>query len=207
MNKQKHFYIIEENIKNPKMFELKTFTTIDKYIRFNQNSLKDFLWGKSFKTMLKNGLFMTKKDRTYNASISIQRLVGCLYSDITGMEMHHINKDKTNNTLYNLVPLESDVNTSIDSLPFNEMQEFGRKEHQKWIKSFNKKRRNTVANNPLLIIDILSNSIGKTTKAVHTMFKKKIKSIKVIRNILNIFFYAEEFLKYLEKNNISIYDN
>ena len=118
---QKHFYVIEENVKNPKLFELETYKYKDDYIRFNQNSLRNFLGKKSFRAMLKNGLFMTKKNRTYNASIPIQRLIGCLYSDITGLEMHHINKDKLNNSFVNLVPLNSDVNTKIDNLPKNQM--------------------------------------------------------------------------------------
>ena len=159
------------------------------------------------KLLLENGLFMSKKDRTYNAPISMQRLVGCLYSDITGMEMHHINKDKTDNSFINLVPLESDINKSIDSLPEEEMIEFGRQKHKEWEELINKKKRDTVANNPKLILDILSIGINKTAVAVLKLFKKKIKSIKTIRNILNTFFYKEEFLKYLKKNRISIFDN
>ena len=189
------------------MFELKTFTSSDKYIRFNQNSIKDFLGSKSFKLLLENGLFKTKMIREYNATLDIQRLVGCLYSDITSMEMHHINKDKSDNHFTNIVPLESEVNKHIDSLPLNELIEFGKQKHKEWEQRINKKKRDTVANNPYLIIDILSNSINKTAVAIHKLFRKEIKSIKTIRNILNTYFYKEDFLQYLQRNKISIFDS
>ena len=207
MKKIKHFYVIEENIKDSKIFELKTFTGKDKYIKFNQNSLKEFLGKKSFKNLLKNGLFMNKKDRKYNAANSLQRLVGCLYSNITGLEMHHINKDKTNNAFCNIVPLESNLNKSIDSLPTDKMLKFGENMHQEWVKEINKKNKNTLSNNDSLILEILSNSIGKTAKAIHKIFKGKIKSIKVIYRILNTYFYTEEFLRHLKSNKINILDN
>ena len=87
------------------------------------------------------------------------------------------------------------------------MLDFGKQKHQEWVQKINKSKRDTLANNALLIIDILSSSINKTAKAVHKIFKSKIKSIKVIRKILNTYFYAEEFLKYLKNNKINIYDN
>lgn len=207
MKNKKYIYVIEENIKTAKMFELKTFISNDKYIRFNQDSLKNFLSKKCFDELLKKGLFMTKIPRMYNAVISLQRLIGCLYSNITDMEMHHINKDKLNNKLDNLVPLEKELNISIDSLPFEEMLKVGQNRHQEWVKEFNKSSRHTLANNDFLIFEILSNSIGKTAKAVHKIFIDKIKSIKIIYEILNKYFYTEDFLKYLKDSDINVCDN
>lgn len=205
-NKTK-FYVIEENIKNSKIFELKTFTASDGYIRFNQNSLKNFIEPKSFKALLKNGLFKTKKDRTYNAPISVQRLVGCLYGDITGMDMHHINKNKSDNRFMNLVPLDGDTNKRIDNLPTDEMIQFGETTHQEWVQQINKKKRNTLSENPLLILDILTHSIGKKQKDVHRQFRDKVKSIKIIRKILKTYYYKENFIFFLKHNNINIYSN
>ena len=205
LNNAKSFYVVEENINKSKMFELKTFSASDGYIRFNQNSLKDFIEPKSFNMLLKNGLFKSKKDRTYNAQISIQRLVGCFYDDITGMDMHHINKNKSDNRFVNLVPLDGDTNKRIDSLPTEEMIQFGKTKHNEWVKQINKKKRSTLSENYLLIYDILSHSIGKKVKEVHRLFKDKIKSIKVIGKILKTYYYKENFLKYLELNNIDIY--
>lgn len=204
MKKQKHYFVIEENIKKSKMFELKVDIYSDNYVRFNQDSLKEHLEKKSFKKMLQNGLFKSKKVRNYNATTSIQRLVACLYGDITGMEIHHINKDRLDNRFINLVPLDSDTHAEINNLSGEELLRQGNLKHKEWVERINKQPRKTLSKNHLLIIEILSNSVTKTTKELHKQFKNKIKSIKVLRNIVKTFFYNEEFLTYLKDNKINI---
>lgn len=199
------FYIIKENVKNPKMSELKVDIYRDNYIRLNQDGLKEILGEKIFKKLLQNGLFKSKKKRDYNARTSMQRLVACLYANITGFEIHHINKNKSDNRFVNLVPLDGDTNKRIENLPTEEMIQFGETKHNEWVEQINKRKRSTLSENSLLIYDILSHSIGKKVKEVHRLFKDKIKSIKVIGKILNTFFYKENFLKYLKLNNIDIY--
>lgn len=204
MKKQKHFYVIEENTKHSKIFELKVDIYSDNYVRFNQNSLKYFLGEKCFKKLLQNGLFKTKKERNYNATTSIQRLVACLYSDITDKEIHHINKDRLDNRFINLVPLDSDTHAEMNNLSGEELLKQGNIKHKEWVERINKQPRKTLSKNSLLIIEILSNSITKTVKELHKQFKNKIKSIKVLRKIVNTFFYNEEFLTYLKDTKINI---
>lgn len=196
----KKIFVIVENIKQSKIEELKTFLNPKGYIVFNSNSLKQITGDNVYKKFLKKGLFATyNKQRAEQSRTSIQRLVACLYDDVKGFDIHHINKDKENNQINNLVPLDSYTNKKIDNYPYKKMVKFGKEEHDKWFNKINKPKRNSLASNPCLQLEIIEYLINHSSKEALMIFKNKISNIKTIREIDNFFYYKTEVLKEIKQ--------
>ena len=97
-------YLIIENIKDSKMFKIETMPHKDSYVITSRKCLQDYMPVNAFKTLLKQGLYMTEKAKNsrHDNKIGLHRLNLCLYKNITGISVHHIDKNKQNNCITNL---------------------------------------------------------------------------------------------------------
>jgi hypothetical protein len=176
-----------------------TIPHLDNYIIFKDYNISKKIPKKIYNELLQKGLYKTIKNRTYDAFCALHRLVVCLYDNILDLSIHHIDKDKCNNSIHNLVPIPQEHNSSLDSLPYEEMLKEGKELQNKWFKTFDgNRKRMTVAQNVYLQIDILKMSTKENIKKTIKHFKTKIKSERIIRTIINLIHYKVEFLKWLE---------
>lgn len=201
------FYLVVDSKKESKIINLDIIKYSDGYIRLKSDNISKNISKKIYKKLLDNGLYMLKKDnRTLNTYLALHRLIACLYGDISNLTIHHIDKDKTNNNIENLVPMSQEMNTWLDSLNYNKMLEIGKKEHKEWINRIRKKNDN-LANNPYIQFEILVKALNKPVKEIYLHFKKKIKNIQTIRNIINYFYHVEEFVQWLKCSYINVFED
>lgn len=201
------FYLVVDSKRESKLIELDIIEYSDGYLRIKSNNITKEINSKLYDKLLDNGLYMTRKEnRKLNTYLALHRLVACLYGDITGLTIHHIDKDKSNNNIENLVPLEQEVNTSLDSLEYNKMLTIGQQKHKEWIKSIERCNK-TLASNPYIQFEILIKSLGYSVNEIYLKFKKKIKNIQTIRNIINYFYRLNEFIIWLKINDKKLFDD
>ncbi len=197
--------MVVDSKQESKVIELDIIEYNDDYIRLKSDNISKNISKKTYKYLLNNGLYMTKKDnRTLNTYLGLHRLVACLYGDISNLSIHHIDKNKKNNSIENLVPMNQEFNTSLDSLEFSQMLKIGQEEHKKWIKNTNKKN-NSLANNSYLQFEILTNSLNTSIQKIYSNIRKKFKNIQTVRNIINYFYHLKEFIIWLKYNDIGTF--
>lgn len=146
-------FILIENIEEPILVELKRNLINKKYIAFNRSNLENFLPKNLFKKLVKKGLYSSEKAKNSikDNLFSLQRLVACLYKNITSLEIHHIDKNKFNNTITNLLSISKKEHEELDGLPVEEGIAESYKMQSKQIKN----SRNTLAKNYELVLKIL----------------------------------------------------
>lgn len=196
-------YLIIENIKVSKIFKIETVAHKDGYVITSRKCLQDFMPVNAFKSLLKQGLYMTEKAKnsSYDNKIGLHRLNLCLYVDITGISVHHIDKNKQNNYILNLLPISSEkIHTELDhsdpnlELACNLQKDFKRK--------IFKTKNQTIASNDEIILEILNLKVqGLKTNAIIKKLKSKIKKSSVYK-IIKEFFYAKDFLNAIKNGTI-----
>ena len=100
----KKIFVIILNSDKDAFFELKHF--ISDYKRFLKNDLKSNLSKKSFKKLVKQGLYMNIESgkNSFNNFCTIQRLVCCIRENILNKEIDHLDENPLNNSIDNLKP-------------------------------------------------------------------------------------------------------
>ncbi|MBR6162411.1 hypothetical protein IKQ26_00765 [bacterium] len=195
-------FLIVENIKNPIILELKVFHNNSNYMVFLFSELKSKLSKKILSKLLKSGLFMTNKDRDkYNPLVAFHRLVVCIKTNINGLTIHHIDKNKQNNSLDNLLPTTQTDNNEFELLEEDVRLQKGKSDllNYKIQKSFNEsKHKRTLSNNEELHKDIISFSLNNSIQKTIARFNNKIKTSQTIRSIIHYYFYAKDFLNWLK---------
>lgn len=208
-NELKHLVIVD-NIQQPIQLLLDTSYNKGGYIVFNKDKL-NAMPPKLMNKLYKRGLFMSqKKERSYNALTSIHRLVSCIDSECIGLAIHHINKRNNDNCIVNLVPVTTSINSQLENMyrgshaSHNTMLSEGyRLKELQEQKKINKKRY--LKDNDLLQIEIIKYSRTHTTKETIKKFTQ-IKTPQTIRDIINYYYYKEEFLEWLKTFNRGKYD-
>ena len=96
--------------------------------------------------------------------------------------------------------MSQDENTKLDSLPYEEMIKAGQELKAEWNKP--KTKRQFVTDNENLHKEIILYSLEHSTAETIKAFKKYIKTPQKIRDIINFYFYKEEFIKWLKNKNL-----
>lgn len=194
--KNNRIFIIIENILTPIFIELKQVKNKDGYITIDKNFYSKVIPQKIREKLAKRGLCLTyATGMKNNKSLCLHRLITCLYFNCINKEVHHINKNKIDNYITNLIPLDAISHKRIDNDLLNGVN-FAINE-QEQLKSKLKKTRTTLANNEQILYEILS------LKNKQLPVKKIIKIIKKIRKskiyeIINYFYYSNEFKIWLK---------
>lgn len=194
--KHKYFLIIE-NIKNPIIKELKTLKNKDGYIVVSKKDFSQKISLKIRKKLAKRGIcFTVENGLKCNKYFCLHRLVACLYFDCIGLEVHHINKNTLCNSILNLVPLTPDFHKLVDN-DLKNGENFA-KDVQNHLFSKKKKRNQTVANSDNVICEILKyKTCGFPTPKIIDKIQKYAKKSKIYE-ILNFYYYLEDFIKWLK---------
>lgn len=178
----------------------------NQYNTFRKNSIINNVKENVFKQLALNGLYSTYETgmNENNSLCSIHRFAMSLRYKIINKILHHINKNKENNSLNNLLPLNSyDEHKTLDSLP----PDIGIQKSKEMHNNYNFDldiSRNTIGNNRDLVIKILSNPNLKAHE-IEKLIGKKLKHSK-ISAIRQYYFYAQEFLSWLSIHSTSHYN-
>ena len=187
--------IIIENISKPIFATLKVQPSADDYITINKNDLFKVIPKKLYMSLAKQGLATTVKiGLKRNKRFSWHRLICCGYYNCLGREVHHIDKNPKNNGIINLVPISRDFHMRLDK---NVGEAYIYSRLLQNLELNKKKNKNTLAKNVLVILDVLRmKSEGRKTCDIVKSLSAKIKK-STVYNILKKYYYAEEFLKWL----------
>lgn len=192
--------IIVENCKNPSIIEINKFKgKSNVYERFNKNALKTHLEPKAFNTLINNGLFQNLESgkSIIDNITTMHRLSSCIYSNISGLEIHHGNKRKCSNQISNLTPIEKSLHDEIDMLDEPEFSIRTKELHNDFKKSLKIQKRNTLSSRDEIILAILLDFDNALTPLeVASKWKNKIGLTKIYE-IKNHYFYLKDFLKFL----------
>lgn len=190
------FHLIIENCKNPKVLKLKHIHRKDKYIRVEKKILEQDK--NIFKTLVKQGLFKDSSTayKSTNNQVLIHRLNLCLYKKLLGLECHHGDKNKSNNSILNLTPIEHEKHALLDGLPEKEFKKQSILLHNNFVTELFKPQKNTLASrdkNIFQVLILLSNGLS-----VPEISKKHACKMgeTTIQKIKNRYFYVKDFLKY-----------
>ena len=106
MEDKNDVYLIILNSYKDGIYKLAVETT--DYKRVRKFSLKDVIAPKTWKKLLKRGLYMSlySGENTNNGYFDIQRLTKCLSENILGLQIDHIDSNSLNNNFNNLKALE-----------------------------------------------------------------------------------------------------
>lgn len=196
-------YLIVENIKDSRIFKIETIPHKDGYVITSRKYLQDFMPVKAFQTLLKQGLYMTEKAKnsTNDNKICLHRLNLCLYQKIIGSSVHHIDKNKHNNSITNLLPISNEkIHSDLDHKDYD--LKIAYKLQKEFKSQVFKPKNQTVASNDDVIFEILNLKVQElNVNAIIKKMKSKIKKSSVYK-ILKDFFYVKEFLQALENNSI-----
>lgn len=149
-------YMYVGNIKKPVVVELEQDANSGGYIVFRKSNL-DKIPKPLRKIIFKGGLYEKTESahNDYDNLFSLHRLVVCCYTNIVGIRTHHILKDVKRNNITNLIPLPHDKHTEIDRMPTERGIEESEKVQLELRNKLFKPKRNTLANDDDLILDIL----------------------------------------------------
>lgn len=203
------YYLIVENCKNPKIIHLKRSSTNPHYYTFNKNILKANM--PAYKKLVKNGLFKSLKSgfSELNNLASIHRLNMCLYKNILNLEVHHNDKNKKNNHITNLTPIDEYKHDELDLMAEPEFSILTSKYNNEFIQELSKteKNRNTLASRDNIVLNVIS-LLNKNIKPkeISRILKHKIKKSKIYE-IKNYFYYAPSFINYLKTHITNGIDN
>ena len=192
--------ILVENCKNPSIVEINKFKgKTNVYERFNKNALKTHLEPKTFNTLINNGLFQNLESgkSIIDNITTMHRLSSCIYSNISGLEIHHGNKRKCSNQISNLTPIEKSLHDEIDMLDEPEFSIRTKELHNEFKKSLKVQKRNTLSSRDEIILAILLDFDNALTPSeIASKWKNKIGLTKIYE-IKNHYFYLKDFLKFL----------
>ena len=196
---QRYIFIIDKN--KIHKFNIKISKHNDKYVRCTKKSLCKNLGEKYYGIFVRNGLARSEEvGWKLNNYCCFHRLVLALYTSMLNRDTHHLNEIRNENPITNLVPIDTifheTMHKNFDAEWYKELlqQEFVYN-----LKHPKKQKRQTVASNEYIILQLLSlKESGYTVKKIYKDLKHKI-SERAIYNILNKFHsYRKEFLEWLE---------
>lgn len=149
---------------------------------------------------IKRGCYIDGQKSGSGSSIYVQRFIASLYYVIVGFDAHHLNKIRSQNDIWNIVPIEEKLHKQLDGWAdsdkaFNRAIEL-KKELQ--IKQFAETKRTnySVKSSSDSILKILKlKAQGLSTAEIINKMKGKVGERK-IREYLNTFYHAEEFVAY-----------
>lgn len=173
------------------------------YLVFNIKELEK-IPVKCLRKMNKNGLFMSiRKRKDYKPYTSIHRLVCCIDGNCKGLEIHHINKKVDDNRWGNLVKVTQSENKQLEELYWEDERMMLHKGYElKNIQAEQKQQKKKyLARNEQLELEIIKYSINHSTKETVNKFKKYIKTQQRIRDIINFYYYKEDFIEWLKEIN------
>lgn len=191
------YYLIVENCKKPLVVELKLADKNSEYVKFDKVAFRKMLPKNIFNILANNGLCTTVKNTLKNESnlLTVHRLTMCLYKNILGLTVHHNDKDKRNNVITNLTPLDNFTHQRLDVKPEPTFTQLTQKYNKEFEIEYFKSRRNTLASRVQNIITILYKLYeGHQTKKI---VSKKYKKSRIYE-IKNHFYYLNEFIEFLE---------
>ena len=184
--------LLVENIRKPMLVDFRRVKHRDGYVTFKKNQLRLKIPSPLYKMLVRNGLYQTKESgfNKNNSYLLLNRLVMCLYQNIIGDEVHHIDKNLEINNIFNLLKISHGLHDKIDNMPIEEGIKVSRVMQAKDKCKIFKQPRNTLAQNPNLILELLRQNKTST---------KKGRKFKICGStqaaIKNHFFYKSEFLK------------
>lgn len=175
------------------------------YYKIDRDFLIEFLPPENFNILIKRGIYISGKDSESESDVYIQRLIGALYYCVVGLELHHHMKFLAQNEINTLIPLEKRTHRKIDRMNFDkgfkksleyekklQVKQFALSEESKL------KSRNTLQNREVTIKKILELKVGGMNfDEIFVAMDGKICD-KKIREHINLFPLAEEFLAYLD---------
>ena len=150
-------YLYVGNIKKTQLIELEQDANSGGYIVFRKSNLKTLPKGLK-EILFKNGLFehIEAAYRKYDNLFTLHRLVLCCYEKIANLEVHHILKDVIFNSIINLIPISKENHIKIGK----QFEEQGIAESEKVQLRLRNKifkpKKNTLANDDDLILEILN---------------------------------------------------
>lgn len=191
------YYLLVENCKNPQFIHLKRSSTNSHYYTFNKNVLKVNM--PAFKRLVKNGLFKNIKSgfSELNNLASIHRLNMCLYKNILTLEVHHNDKNKQNNSITNLTPIDEYRHDELDLMEEPEFSILTSKYNKEFIEELKSTERDTLASRDNIVLEVLM-LLNKNLKpsTISKILKNKIKKSKIYE-IKSYFYYLSDFITYL----------
>lgn len=164
-NGKLHHYLLIENIANSNLIKMEQSDENKKYIVFKKMKFKRQLANYNLcMKLFKNGLY-----ESYQSAInrndnlfSQHRLVACLYQNIQGQKIHHIDKNKKNNDVCNLVKLREKRHDWVDKLLVDIGKQVSVRMQKRQKRKIFKSTRNTLAQK--LILEILKTEITNEKK-------------------------------------------
>lgn len=186
------YFLIIENINNPIFEKLKVIKNPDNYIVVDKRHFTEIVPIKIRKKLAKRGLCSSFEiGMKANKYFCLHRLVACLYFNCIGFEVHHINKNPSDNYFLNLVPLKTSHHKLIDADLQN--GELFAKEEQFYLLNKLKKNYKTVASNKDVLNEFLNlKNKNYSLKEILRKLKRYLKKSKIYE--LNLFFhYSNEF--------------
>ena len=152
-------YIVIENTKESFANELEILPNPqnDGYVRSEKYNLQELIPSKLYIKLVKNGLFEleTTGFNGNNSPYGIHRLIMCLYNNCINNRVHHIDLNRSNNIICNLI---NGSKTWHDTIHNKMNKKEGLKESKRMQDELKrklfKKDRNTLSNNLELIQEI-----------------------------------------------------
>lgn len=191
------YYLIVENCKKPVIVQLKKTDEQSDYIKFEKKHFRKSIGEKIFKILAQRGI-CTQEHIALSESTNpllIHRLNACLYKNILGLEVHHNNKDKTDNYIINLTPIKHKLHDFLDRQQGGEYEILTKRLHKKFVQEVEKLgiKRNTLSNrNEIVLAVLLDLNYGKSVKKITNKNIKKTKVYQIKRH----YFYIKDFIKY-----------
>ena len=191
-------FMLIENIPNPILIELERAKN-PKYPTYGKDSVRNFIPTDLYNTLASNGLFEKLKTahNEHDSEFGIYRLQYCLYANILGNEIHHIDKQKKNNKLKNLVKMKLRFHRKVDNMPIPEGIRVSLAEQLKQRKEIFKPKKQTLARNAKLIVQILQLKENMSVSEVLEEIDNKLGKSSVY-GILKFYFYSAEFVAELK---------
>lgn len=194
------YYLLVENCKKPYKIQLQRTEQDSPYIKIDKNHFKKNVDEKVLHLLAKQGL-CTEIDIALSNNTNpylLHRLVVCLYSNILNLEVHHNYKNKRDNHISCLTPVESGYHKKLDKFPEPKFSEVTNKLYKEFEDLIFKKSRDTLASRLNIVFKILYKlSQGKSVKELTS---KKIKKTKIYE-LKKHYFYLKEFFDFLENVN------
>ena len=162
-----------ENSKDEKsiIFDVNDSQAYETSYKFN---LKNKLDKNIYNYFADNGLY-ENKEKAYNdnnSQFAIHRLVSSTYSNINNLQIHHIDKCKNNNNMYNLLPISRETHLYLDNLPLEQCKIISQKLHDNYSFKLPISKDTLSTNNEL--IKIILQHPELTAKKLEKLLHKKI---------------------------------
>lgn len=199
--------LIVENCKKKGRKHIKVKKHSKGYFKLDRKQLLDALSPKDFKTLVKNGMYFYGIDSKSNSDIYIQRLVLALYYNIVGLQGHHLLLIKVQNNIYLLIPMPCGIHQKINGWENSQkgIDKSLELEKELQIEQFakTKKSRYSVQKTGKTILQLLELCDDGLSKKEIAKKMKDTACEKMIYDYANHFYYANEFLDFLENQSIT----